>query len=387
MQTKPKKLLEYIGIGLFVLVVGWGTLLIIDTVGGHFTTETIDMTAVPEPLQLKSEPRDVIYAEAKETPDGVGEVKYAYLENEVLVAEGEEVTRRTPVSQTEVLAVRQEGNERIEDLKTTFFAKPQFYEDDGQWRQIEYATTTPEVFSMSGAIKYVQKREFWERLLPGKPVFAAVSTFYPDPNTETTSVDGEVSYSDLTASFTAVDSATSIDVKLQSVYDGVDCFCYLELIDRGVFLFDTSALTAGAVVSAATMSIYVTSKANSDNDGTDYIAVISTTPASNTALVGNDFNNVGGTNFTDSPPDITAITTATYTNITLNASGIAAVATAGITKFALQEGHDFTGFNIAASATNRITLSSAETSGTSQDPKLEVTYTSSSFSMGQWFPF
>lgn len=386
MLTNSKKLLERIGIGLFVLIVGWGTLLLIEAADNRLSTEPIDLTIVPEPLQLRSEPQDVIFAETKETPDGVGEVKYAYLKDEVPPEDKEDITRRTPVSQTEVLEVTQEGNERIEKVKTTFFAKPQFYEsDNNEWRQIEYATTTPEAFSMSGAIPHIKKREFVEWLLPGKPVFALTSTFYPNPNVETVSVDGWVSYDSFSLGNSSYDSGTTINVESDATYfDGTDCFCYMKYFSRGVLLFDTSSLTASAEVTGATLSIYVTARNNSDNDGSDYIGVFTSNPSSNTALVGSDYSSVGGTNFASPSPDITALTLNTYTNINLNSSGL--ISTTGITKLALKEGHN-AGALIANGTVNSITVSSAEVSGTSQDPKLVVTYTTGSFSMGQWFPF
>jgi hypothetical protein len=53
----------------------------------------------------------------------------------------------------------------------------------------------------------------------------------------------------------------------------------------------------------------------------------------------------------------------------------------------VRTGHDFLNSPSGVSATG-VLISAAETSGTSQDPKLEVTYTLPSiFSFGNWLPF
>ncbi len=347
----------------------------------------------PEYLKLKAPPEDVIFSEALDTEDG-DKLKYAYLTDPVETPEWEDVTRRTPVSQTEVISVEQVADKKTETLKTTFFSKPQFYEDNGVWRKIEYATTTPEVFSASGAVKYVQKREWWEKLLPGQPVFAVTSTFYPDPSVETTSVDGYVqniasSATMATACTTARgayasggagDTGITHTLIGQGIDGGYTKLCYLF---RTFLLFDTSSLPDSAIITATTMSVYVTSVVGQ----VIYIQPYSSSPASNTAITTTDWPSVGSTAYA-SAILTSSLTTSAYNGFTFNSTGIAAVSLTGITKTSLRTDYDFGTFTPPADSTqNGANISSADETGTSQDPKLDVTYTSTSFSMGQWFPF
>lgn len=144
---------------------------------------------------------------------------------------------------------------------------------------------------------------------------------------------------------------------------------------RGIFLFDTSALGSSASISAATFSLYQTDKGD-DLSITPNINVYSSNPASNTSLANGDYDSLGTTAFA------TAITFASfnsgYNDFTLNASGIAAIAKTGITKYGTRNAE----YDAADSAptwsssqTSYLECSSADETGTTQDPKLVITYT------------
>jgi hypothetical protein len=354
-------------------------------------------------FELKADPKDIIHSEAYTNTKGEGEVKYAYLAEPVTTLPHEDVTLRTSQSQTiEVSTFKDEAGKSMRELKTTFLPKPQFYQDkDGVWRQIEYATTTEKTFSMSGAIPRIKGREFFERLTGATPVFANTATYYPDANTESTSVDGFIeSASASGASLNAVllDASNqtdgvavddfSVDTTISSynLDEGGGAF-YAEIY-RSFFLFDTSGLGAAATISAATFSVYVTAKSNDDNDGTDYIRLVTTTPASNTTLVTQDFDQISFTAQTATSPDITSISTAAYQDYTLNATGIGNVSKTGITKFGLREGHDIAGSGLCQNCNSGVGVNTADQTGTTNDPKLVVTYTTPvTFSMGDWFEF
>lgn len=389
-------------IGLILIVLGV-------LFGINKYTETPDLYAgLPEELKLKAEPTEIIYTEAYREGPEQNAIKYAYIGDEVAPDEGEDVARRTSESKTFVLErFEDEEGTPMEKLRTEFISKPQYYNDGETWRQIEYATTTEEVFSLSGAKYHVKKREFVERLASFifdiKPVFAQSSTFYPDPNTETSSVDGQVTgYSDLGVTISAVysdarnqlsgisssDTSTTFSASSYIFSDGQRGGLTEAQIVRGFLLFDTSSLGSGAVVSAATLSVWPTSKANNHNDGLDYITVVSSAPVSNTSLANLDYSSIGTTAFSSSV-DITGLSTGAYHNFTLNSSGIANISTTGVSKFGIREGHDFVGTApLSPNGTTGVQMSAAETSGTTQDPKLAVTYTvEADFSFGQWFPF
>jgi len=392
--TKYHFFMTLYGIGLTaVLLAGY------NLVGEHFKKVAYEK---PTHFELKASPDDVIHSDAYTAKDGEAEVKYAYLTEPMEALPNEDVTLRTPQSQTvEIGTYKNEEGNTMRELKTTFLPKPQFYQDkDGVWRQIEYATTTEEIFSQSGAIPYIAKREFFERLTGAKPVYALSATYYPDPNTESTSVDGYVQYNatlgglcdwslmrDATIGHSVDDSGTTIPISLYILYIDDPVFsCYYDM-GRIFLLFDTSALPNNATISAATLSVYVTAKDNGDNDGDDTLNVVTTTPASNTALSTADFDQLG-TTLQASAIDITSISTGAYTDFTLNSTGRGNISLTSITKFGLREGHDVGNVQIAEGSTNGITAYSADQTGTANDPKLAVTYTiPAAFSMGNWFPF
>lgn len=387
---------------LYIAGVVWVVLLGFDWVATYFEhQEQPEYQFVAEDLKLKSAPKDVIHSEAFTTASGTDVVKYAYLAGEVGSQLNEDIQRRTPVSYTEVInQFKDENDKPMETLKTTFLSSPQFYQDGGKWRQIEYATTTPDVFSMSGAIPYIKRRELAERIVPGAPVYALTSTFYPDPNVETSSVDGDIviSTDSFGCDFTAWDQATGGGLGIPTDNGGT-VFVYVQYIDngdctdaaavaRGFLLFNTAALGSSATISAASISIYVTNKYTGSNDGWDLVYVDTVTTSSNTSLLGGDYGNVS-TVSQATAVDITSITTSTYTALTFNSTGRSNISKTGVSKFGIREGHDFDNAVPGSGAgASGVGFSAAETAGTSQDPKLEVTYTvPSTFSFGQWFPF
>lgn len=393
-----------------LILFAYGALLIVVAYFGirfvaeYFENKQSNATSEFE-FALKAKPEDVIFSQAYKDEQGRNNIKYAYLGSEVLTVEGEDIARRTPDSRTFVLEqFADEGGRPMEKLKTIFTTSPQYYKDDTGWRQIEYATTTQETFSQSGAVKYVGKRELTERIVRGffgiETVFAVTSTFYPDPDAEISSVDGHISDTitgqpDETSAWdtvqtnpngtAVVDSLTTLSVRTSTNYIFRADTWGATLI-RAFFLFDTSSLSSAAVISSATLSVYVTGITNGYNFGNDTLCVITTTPASNTGLVGADYDQIG-TILQASAVDISGIATSAYTNFSLNSTGLSNISKTGVTKFGIRMGEDLNNTS-PSDANNLVIMSAAENTGTSQDPKLEVTYTTpSNFSMGQWFPF
>lgn len=211
---------------------------------------------------------------------------------------------------------------------------------------------------------------------PADLAFAATLTAYPDPDPETTTVDGTVLYSSnptwatvrgASTGTSASDNGTNNSIRTGSAFDCYRAFC----------LFATSALTAAATITTATASIFPLTKTNSDNDGDDWINVLQSSPASNTALATTDYPNVGDalTNPTEGSTraDISGITTGAYLDFALNATGIGWVSKTGVTKLGYREGHDC--IDSAPAGANQLLIRNAESLGTSNDPKLAVTYT------------
>lgn len=208
------------------------------------------------------------------------------------------------------------------------------------------------------------------------PVYTdATSTFYPDPNTEVTSVDGNVSNVVNGGNWNTLhsasdgngsnDSDTSIHARSQNNGGQAN-------INRGFLLFDTSSLGAGATVTAATLSLYGIGHA--ETGGSEGIGVIGTSPASNTALTTADFDQVGTTHCCDSNVQLSGVSTSGYNNWAFNSEGLTRVQVSGISKYGLRLENDINGSS-PAPGTKGATFYSADQTGTSNDPKLEVTYT------------
>lgn len=207
---------------------------------------------------------------------------------------------------------------------------------------------------------------------------STTSTFYPDPHPETTSVDGRVAHNQAEQDWSVIrdgagtafnDNAVSLATIQIASDGGTDKF--LQMI-RGIFLFDTSSIGADSV-SSATFSFYGSNKADGLSATPD-INVYSSNPASNTGLVAGDYDSLGTTDFATAIT-YASFTTAGYNDFILNASGISAIDTGGVTKLGLRNSN----YDVAdvaptwsADGNSFMTGIYAETAGTTQDPKLVV---------------
>ena len=149
-------------------------------------------------------------------------------------------------------------------------------------------------------------------------------------------------------------------------------------MNRGLVLFDTSALTSGATISAAVLSIFGSSKLDESSD-TPNIDVVTTTPASNTSLTGTDFAQFGSVSQTGSPITYANWSTSAYNDFTFDATGRGNVSKIGISKFGFRNSnYDLAGSGpsyLANGKDQRLKGDYAETADTTSDPKLVVTYT------------
>jgi hypothetical protein len=202
----------------------------------------------------------------------------------------------------------------------------------------------------------------------------ATSTFYPDANPESTSVEGYCwdsggsgwadSRNETTAGSVNDHGTTFFAAYIANNYQ----------ILRQYALFDTASLGSGATVSAGVVSIF--GKGRDDNDD-EKVCLTGGAPASNTAIVGGDYDGYDALN---SPTefitrlDIGSWSTSAYNDMTLNAAGIARIAVADVTKFMFRQSGDVD--NAAqASNTNSAYAHSSEVADTTSDPKMVVTHT------------
>jgi hypothetical protein len=212
------------------------------------------------------------------------------------------------------------------------------------------------------------------------PVYAdTTSTFYPDPNPETTSVDGNASRSSLSESWATIhdgngDGAGDSDTVLPASARVDGLAAGWELMYRGLALFDTSSIPDDATISAATLSLNVGTKFDNGNPS---IGIAPGTTASNTALASGDYqNNTSTTSYAS--VDVTGMTADAYSDFALDAAGIATISKTGITKFSPRLGGDISNTEptgLTGSQTTGCWFKSADTAGTTSDPKLTVDYT------------
>lgn len=176
-----------------------------------------------------------------------------------------------------------------------------------------------------------------------EPSSGGTFQFSPDADPESTSVDGytgvagqdtDIATLSAVAGVVAADVGQNIGASL-AASTTTDQFA---TIVRGFILFDTSSLS-GATVSSATLKLNVESK--STDLGDVDVHVVSANPASNTALAASDHSTVGSTSF--GSVNTSVLTAGQTVEITLNASGIAAINTSGVTKFALRNAWDLNG--------------------------------------------
>lgn len=205
------------------------------------------------------------------------------------------------------------------------------------------------------------------------------STFYPDPHVEVATVDGIV-YEETTASWADIEAAagdTALDDSaMGSIFFRTAGSPNFDRLRRWIGLFDTSGLPDDCTIIATTLSLYGSSKAD-DAGWAGSLQIVSSNPASDTALVGGDYDCLGITPFS------TAISYGDYgleeyNDYEFNANGIASVSKTGVSKYGGIEGV----YDLGAATPDWATAGldyymkfyAAEEAGTGKDPKLVVTY-------------
>lgn len=226
------------------------------------------------------------------------------------------------------------------------------------------------------------------------------STFYPDANVESTSVDGYVWYEfpgGSPGSFTSLrtqatggtpnDNGTLMLAAVQGSSPNWGSMF------RAIMVFDTSSIPDGDAVSSATLSFY--GRSGSDQSCGDTaqtrMNITSASTASNTALAAGDYNitGFGSTDMRDTDWTFAAFTSGAYNDSTLNATGIANISVSGVSKFAARNTGDIDNSEPTACTANKAAefrFESADQTGTTQDPKLVVVHAAAATpSFGDFF--
>lgn len=217
---------------------------------------------------------------------------------------------------------------------------------------------------------------------PAHMMFATLTTVYPDPSPETTTVDGMIyrngpcgtwaSHRGATTATNALDNvATQWLYVLGNGGCGTNQWYYFY---RSFFLFDTSGIPDTDAIDSAIFSVHCTSKQNSNGLSLG-ASLIKSNPASNTALVVGDFD---GVTFERQATDVSyaGISTTGYTDWTLNATGEGNIDKTGVSKFAVVSDADMDNSEPtwASGVCGVDSVYYADQTGTSSDPKLAVTH-------------
>jgi len=211
----------------------------------------------------------------------------------------------------------------------------------------------------------------------------ANSTFYPDANPETSSVDGYVGVTEANAEFSTLktydgnysrDDGTYLRIKIVAT-QYTNKFAELH---RMIILFDTSGLDDAASISAATLSLYAGGWVDDLGCHPD-INIYSSNPDTNTALIDSDFNDLGTIPFCDTPITYADWASYGYKDFILNADGINAISKTGVSKFGARNASYDVGGSIPQWASLKesqlIARSREYGAGPNYYPKLVVTYT------------
>lgn len=232
------------------------------------------------------------------------------------------------------------------------------------------------------------------RALNRYPIFYPVSpipryayvddTFYPDPNPETTSVDGYASKDDAQSSWSTLRAAVGVassDIAttlfLAGFTDGSVSNTFYAL-RRNFTLFDTSSIPDSNNIDSATLSVYQSVASTLDNHS-DSVALVEASLASNTAVANGDYegNKNFNTKFATSKAHA-SWTNNTYNDFALNSNGLTNISKTGVSKFQFKSEFDLadspTPTYVSSDTTSGVTVISADTAGTSTDPKLLVTH-------------
>lgn len=216
--------------------------------------------------------------------------------------------------------------------------------------------------------------------------FDRTLTAYPDAGSGGTTVDGfcqqsygagsGVSWATLIAAAGNGHNTTSDDTDLFYIAQDTGTNTWKNL-RRTLYTLNTAPLTSVANISAATFSIKGTAKLDNSPGITPTINLYGSTPAANNDLADGDYAQVQSTAYS------TAITyaafdTANYNDWALNATGLAAVSKTGITKFSIRNAN----YDVAATppawdgaGEHYMDGLLADAAGTTNDPKLVITYT------------
>jgi len=212
------------------------------------------------------------------------------------------------------------------------------------------------------------------------------ATYYPDPNIESTSVDGYVkrggtnlTWNDIVTGAGTYSSDADASVYVIYITSGSTSGNW-NGNHRGIFLFDASG-SSGNTITDAVLSLYGAGWKQDNLSCTPNVDIYTSTPATDTAIVDADYAQVASTSQTGSPITYANWSSTAYNAFTLDATGVATVQTAidgtGIVKLgARNQNYDVLNSapNWVSSTVSGFSCYLADQANTTSDPKLELVY-------------
>lgn len=229
------------------------------------------------------------------------------------------------------------------------------------------------------------------RLADGRvlwPVAGGITTTaFPDPDPETTTVDGDIGRNSVNESFALIRSGVANLVRPSGTLvashlgSNVTSSNYFAMF-RFCALFDFSAIEDINTKESATYEIVVQTKADGFAPAGS-VSLVTTTPASNTDLVAGDYAQFGTTKQADDKT-VASITAdnVTYNAWTMNATGLTNISLTTVSKFGNRTAYDTD--NAEPTWTSDVSsgitvMPTAETTGTGKDPKTVLIHSAATF--------
>lgn len=251
------------------------------------------------------------------------------------------------------------------------FTGDNFMKDGYQWYQVEYATTSEEIF-FEWVDKYILPESYFDKMIGFldfyKPAVAQLSTSTNSGDGYTRMVQDVSSWNDLingagnSSSYTSVSYGASLRASHTT-----NSWYY---INKSYFPFYTN-IGSGYQVDSATINLYGAS-ASTDDWGLG-VVLVNNTQADNSSLVDADYQQTGSVAYSDI---LTSWSTSGFNTFTLNSSGENNIDLEGWSKFALVPTPVQTDTEPTWSDYGLIHYVSyfLEQTGTAYDPYLEIYY-------------
>ncbi|MBI3654091.1 MAG: hypothetical protein HY231_23925 [Acidobacteria bacterium] len=233
------------------------------------------------------------------------------------------------------------------------------------------------------------------RVAYNHPAYFATLTVYPDPNNPASvACDGDMGTNGNASYATAHSTADCADCSGSSLLTAENSGSDLGSgttysVIRSVLNFDASALGSGSTISAATLSVKPASQPF-DYTGAATLQLVTNSVTSNVAYNTSDFNSFGTT---DQATAISwsALSANTYADFTLNSTGRGNISKTGVSHFGLRASQDVSNTQPTLGTDPGFSnqggevcyFYGSETTGTTSDPKLVITYTPAAGSMGR----